>query len=159
MRIATALTIAACGLLLAACEQARTPTVDRADQAELLKPSDVPGAEAVAEAEQDPAKTIPTAIRGRWGLVPADCTSTRGDAKGLVEIDATTLRFYESRGSLAAIDSRSGARISARFDFAGEGETWSRDMTLALEDDGKTLVRSETGEGALEAALEYTRCT
>src|SRR5687767_670720 len=31
-----------------------------------------------------PAAAIPAALHGRWGLTPADCTSTRGDAKGLL---------------------------------------------------------------------------
>src|SRR6476659_3156800 len=30
------------------------------------------------------AAAIPAALHGRWGLTPGDCTSTRGDAKGLL---------------------------------------------------------------------------
>ena len=39
------------------------------------------------------------ALQGNWGMVPADCTSTRGDNKGLLRITATTLQFYESLGA------------------------------------------------------------
>src|SRR5688572_30753552 len=37
-----------------------------------------------AEPVNDAASTIPASLHGRWGLTPADCTSTRGDAKGLL---------------------------------------------------------------------------
>jgi hypothetical protein len=120
----------------------------------LLEPSEVPAVDAAATGED-----IPQAVRGRWGLVPADCTSTRGDAKGLLEIDATTLRFYESRGTLGDIERRSENAIAAEFAFEGEGQTWSRDMTLSVEGGGRTLVREESGDDALEAPLEYTRCS
>ena len=35
-----------------------------------------------------PLTVIPAAFHGRWGMVPADCTSTRGDNKGLITVDA-----------------------------------------------------------------------
>lgn len=102
--------------------------------------------------------TIPTAIHGRWGLVPADCTSTRGDAKGLLTVDDTTLRFYESVGTLAEVKEATATRIRATFDFSGEGTTWRRDETLDLEDDGRTLVRREYGEEATPGPFRYARC-
>jgi hypothetical protein len=77
----------------------------------------------------------------------------------LLEIDATTLRFYESRGTLGDIDKRGVDAIAAEFAFTGEGQTWSRDMTLSLENGGKTLVRRESGEGAAAEPLTYTRCS
>ena len=105
-----------------------------------------------------PAQSIPVAIRGRWGLVPADCTSTRGDAKGLLTIDATTLRFYESRGTLGSIKERSDSRIRATFAFSGEGMTWTRDEVLAAQSGGRTLIRREYGKGAAPGPFRYTRC-
>src|SRR3954452_16808212 len=44
-----------------------------------------------------PASAIPPALHGRWGLTPMDCTSTRGDAKGLLIVGPADLKFYESR--------------------------------------------------------------
>jgi hypothetical protein len=140
-------------LALAGCEQARTPTVEPTGSPDLLEPSEVPAADTAA------AKDIPQAMQGRWGLVAADCTSTKGDAEGLLEIDANALRFYESRGTLGEVDQRSDDTITAEFAFEGEGQTWSRDMTLSVKDDGKTLIRRESGEGAADGPLEYTRCT
>src|SRR5687767_8399070 len=39
---------------------------------------------------------IPEALQGRWALTPDDCTSARGDAKGLLVVSRDELRFYES---------------------------------------------------------------
>jgi hypothetical protein len=101
---------------------------------------------------------IPEALQGRWGLVPADCTSTRGDAKGLLIVSSTTLTFYESRGILTRIDERSDSRIRAAFAFSGEGMTWRRDEVLDAQNGGKTLVRREYGEDAAPGPFRYTRC-
>lgn len=102
--------------------------------------------------------TIPAAAQGRWGLVPADCTSTRGDAKGLLIVDGTTLKFYESRGTLGTVAERSDNRIRATFAFSGEGMTWNRDEVLDVQDGGKTLIRREYGEDAAPGPFKYTRC-
>ena len=97
-------------------------------------------------------------MRGRWGLVPADCTSTRGDTKGLIEVGPDTLRFYEAKAQLGPISEGGPERIRASFAFTGEGMEWSRDELLALKDHGTALVRREFGEDALPAALTYHRC-
>ncbi|HUQ13412.1 MAG TPA: hypothetical protein VM055_03970 [Novosphingobium sp.] len=117
-------------------------------------PSPSPGASDSAT----PHQTIPAAIQGRWGLVAADCTSTRGDAKGLLTIDPTMLRFYESRGTLGAIKERSATHLRAAFSFSGEGMTWSRDEVLDVQDGGKILVRREYGEDAAPGPFKYKRC-
>ena len=82
------------------------------------------------------AAAIPIAIRGRWGLVPADCTSTGGDAKGLIEVSDKQIKFYESRANIARIHSEEPTRIDADFAFSGEGQTWERRMMLDVQDDG-----------------------
>jgi hypothetical protein len=98
---------------------------------------------------RDAAPTeIPAPLRGRWGLVPADCTSTRGDAKGLLTITADKLEFYESVGTLDTIMDAEPTRIRATFDFEGEGMTWQREVVLDVQDDGATLIRREYGEDA-----------
>ena len=134
---------------LAACEQARTPTVEPSASPEILES---------ASASSTP-NDIPLAVQGRWGLVPADCTSTRGDAKGLLVIDATTLTFYESRAVLGAVEDVDNDGIEATFAFTGEGQEWTLDLDLQVEDGGNTLIRKDTGEGAAPEPLKYTRCT
>lgn len=109
-------------------------------------------------ADQPMPRTIPEPVQGRWGLVPADCEPGRSDAKGLLVIDATTLRFYESVGRLAEIEERDASRIRAAFAFTGEGMTWRRDEVLDAQDEGQTLVRRQYGENAPPGPLKYRRC-
>ncbi len=105
-----------------------------------------------------PEGGIPVALQGNWGMVPADCTSTRGDNKGLLRITATSLQFYESLGRLGAIRDRSDTSIKADFTFTGEGMTWNREETLSV--DGNTLTRSEKGsdEPGSAGPFTYSRC-
>ncbi len=153
-------------MVLASCGSDTTSqeadTADAGDAAPMppasASPASQPSEMAGAPAEDEMEMTIPGPIQGRWGLVAADCTSTRGDAKGLLTIESQRLRFYESTATLGEVAERGADRIRATFAFTGEGQTWSRDMTLAVADGGKTLVRSETGEGALAAPLNYERC-
>lgn len=102
--------------------------------------------------------TIPEALRGRWGINAADCTSTRGDAKGLVEISDTELRFYESVATLSEVEERDATRIVGAFSFVGEGQTWERRMVLDGQDDGATLIRREYGADAMPGPLRYRKC-
>ena len=101
---------------------------------------------------------IPNQVQGRWGLVPGDCTSMRGDAKGLLVIGPTTLKFYESLGTLRRVAERDVSRIRATFAFEGEGQSWRRDQVLDAQDDGRTLIRREFGTDAMPGPLKYTRC-
>ncbi|MES1928351.1 hypothetical protein SADO_03810 [Salinisphaera dokdonensis CL-ES53] len=129
-------------LTLAACTAAPDSVTDGSEQ-----PADTPA-----------AQIIPETIQGRWGLVPADCEPGRGDAKGLLVIGPTQLRFYESTGTLGRIAERDASRIRAEFAFRGEGMTWRRDEVLDAQEDGQTLIRREYGEGAAPGPFEYRRC-
>lgn len=130
------------------------------------QPSDAPSTEATVAVTETPTPVasnadelrIPAALRGRWGLVPADCTSTRGDAKGLIVIDDQTIKFYESRAKIDVVKDIRESRVSASFDFTGEGQEWKMDEELELQNDGKELVRTERGENAMTEPLRYTRC-
>lgn len=126
-------------------------------QAEEADPADTTPTKAEPASDAG-GKAIPATIRGRWGLVAADCTSTRGDAKGLLTIDATNLRFYESHGELVRVRERAANRIVADYRFSGEGMEWDQQMLLDLRGDGKTLIRRDYGEGA-SGPMRYTRCT
>lgn len=117
----------------------------------------MPTGTATAAPPAAPVTAIPAALHGRWGLVPADCTSTRG-AKGLLTIDGTTLRFYESVGTLDGVEEASDTRLRGSFDFMGEGMTWERDVTLEVQDNGRTLIRRESGEDAAPEPFRYTKC-
>ncbi|MDQ4419470.1 hypothetical protein OOT33_03330 [Sphingobium sp. DEHP117] len=115
-------------------------------------------ADAPPAIAQDSATAIPPALRGRWGMVPKDCTSLHGDAKGLLEISATDLTFYESRGTLKALTEREPTRIKGRFTFNGEGMTWQSTITLTVQDNGQTLIRQEDPDDGPPGTYRYARC-
>ena len=106
-----------------------------------------------AAAAANPAPELPAAMRGRWGLTPMDCTSTRGDAKGLLVVGPSDLRFYESRavptGDVQA-DTHSAA---GTFHFTGEGQSWSKYEALQIQKD--LLVRTESNP---TASFTYAKC-
>lgn len=111
-----------------------------------------------AEERIEPAAGIPSQVRGRWGLVPADCTSQLGDAKGLMEVGADRIEFYESVAELGEVAERGPNRIRAMFAFEGEGQQWSMDMVLEAQGDGSTLLRRDFGPDAAPEPLRYQRC-
>ena len=107
-----------------------------------------------AEPVNDAAGRIPASLHGRWGLTPADCTSTRGDAKGLLIVSGDALKFYESLAKPAGPLKTSPDSARGEFAFTGEGLTWKRFETLELQD--HKLVRTESDP---MASFAYVRCT
>lgn len=103
--------------------------------------------------ESQGAGAIPALLQGRWGLTPGDCTSTRGDAKGLLIVSAGDLRFYESRAvpSPAAVADKDS--INGNFRFTGEGQSWTKFETL--ERKNNTLVRTDSNPAA---SYTYAKC-
>jgi hypothetical protein len=100
------------------------------------------------------ASRLPTAMIGRWGLTPGDCTSTRGDAKGLLVISPSELRFYESRAVPTSDVQSEATSASGTFHFTGEGQSWSKYEALQLQ---KTLlVRTESNP---TASFTYAKCS
>ena len=162
------ITLIALAVSAAACEQ-RDPVAKEAnDVAGLPAPADAnvsdpsgapPPANSSAEAAPgtgaaDAAAAIPTLLHGRWGLTPGDCTSTRGDNKGLLTITADGLRFYESRAVPVGHVNISADSFSAEYAFTGEGMSWKKYQTLELQDD--RLVRTESNP---TTSYTYARCS
>ncbi|MFP5330581.1 MAG: hypothetical protein ACLGHC_10675 [Alphaproteobacteria bacterium] len=112
-----------------------------------------PPENTVATSETGEASLIPAAIHGRWGPSPADCISTRGDAKGLLEISADRLRFYESVAVPAPNVLTTETSVGGDFNFTGEGQSWTKYQSLRLR--GGRLVRTERDP---VASLRYVRC-
>ncbi|MBA3053732.1 MAG: hypothetical protein FP826_02065 [Sphingomonadales bacterium] len=104
------------------------------------------------------AAAIPRALRGRWGLVERDCTSTHGDAKGLLEVGANELIFYETSARLGTVAAAGTDRIRATFAFSGEGQEWTQDVELRAWDGGAKLIRQDRGPDAQTGPLTYLRC-
>lgn len=130
-----------------------------------------PAAEETAEAAPEPVASdigrrveavaqdaVPDAMHGRWGLVALDCTSTLGDAKGLMTVGPRDIKFYESVAKIGMVNGATRNHIRAAFTFSGEGQTWTQDVVLDLREDGKKLVRRDYGPDAMPGPLEYTRC-
>lgn len=151
--------VAVLTLLLAACGGRDDPSPKEVDVA-------IANANAQAEAAGDkeaspapvPAATptvseIPMAFHGRWGMVPADCDPARDDAKGLIEIDASSLKFYESRARLTEVTQNAPENFTGTFAFSGEGQEWTRSEKLQLTGSSNTLIRSSDGED-----YRYTKC-
>ncbi len=154
------LALAISPLALAACQPAadrgeETATVDTEG---TVAPAATPSAPEAASRPlaSAAAADIPAALQGRWGMVPADCTSTRGDAKGLLTIGPTTLTFYESVGTLARTTARGESMIRGAFAFSGEGMEWTRDVELRVAD-GR-LTRTERGGDEPGGPFVYARC-
>ena len=116
-----------------------TPPAPGTNQTEPNPPDPMPGG------------VIPAQYQGRWGLVPADCTSTRGDAKGLMTIGDTSIRFYESTATLTARRPAIATSFAGLFAFRGEGQAWEKVMTFTRT--GDTLERSEP-----EGSFTYRKC-
>lgn len=149
---------AGAALALAACSSEKTETPAERDN---TPPAVATPPAPVKEAAVSPAagpQSIPQEAQGRWGLVPADCTTTRGDDKGLVTISPDSMKFYESHAKLGTIAERSDTRIRATFAFTGEGMEWTHDVVLDVQDGGKTLIRRDYGPDAMPGPLKYTRC-
>ena len=161
--LALAFSVAACGGNDPVAEEAENtaglPSVDNVAGGRDGQPSadGAPPANGVATVPASgnpaPAASIPAALHGRWGMAPADCTSTRGDAKGLLVVSSGGMRFYESQAVPAGNVERSNDSISADFAFTGEGQSWTKFQTLTLDDD--KLVRTESSP---MASFTYVRC-
>lgn len=149
----------AAALVLAACSP-EPSTGAGVDAGASTAAPDLPAPAASGSASGQPAVTdaIPATLHGRWGLVPADCTSGRGDAKGLLVVAPTRLTFYESVAELGALKAMTATSVTGTFAFSGEGQSWMLDMTLASADEGKTMVRTDQGPDGAPSPLTYTKC-
>jgi hypothetical protein len=164
-RIATSAALLA--LALAACQQ-EDPNNIAIDEGngqdaviETLPPDETPTNDAAsnegAANESAPddidsaAASIPGQYHGRWGMVAADCTSTRGDNKGLITIGDKTIKFYEAVATLKEQRPAIATSFSGLFGFTGEGQSWEKVMTFTRT--GNTLKRAEN-----EGTFTYTRC-
>lgn len=164
--MAVALPLAACGDAdLPADEQPVGPSVsneEATDGADNPAAPDVGGTgtgetvEAAAMVDEAATSAMPEAMLGRWALARADCKVTA--ASGLVTIEPGTLKFYESRAVIARVKRRGDDNIRALFDFVGEGQQWTLDMSWSLADEGEKLIRREWGEDASPQPLEYQKC-
>lgn len=147
-------------LALAACSsEAPTPAPSGSETTPPVASTTPEPAPAASAAPGQPpvAAVFPAAMRGRWGLVPADCTTTNGDEKGLIIIDAGSMRFYESVAKIGAIKEASDTKLRATLAFEGEGMQWQHDATLEAAPGSSKLVMEQFG-GDVKGPQTYTKC-
>lgn len=122
----------------------------------IAEPMPPANAARAGAADPPPLATgkIPAALHGGWGLTPGDCTSTRGDAKGLLTVGPDQLRFYESVAVPSASIKADAKSISGDFSFTGEGQRWTKFQMLEVRK--QELVRTETNPAA---SFTYAKCT
>ena len=77
----------------------------------------------------------------------------RSDAKGLLIISPTDLKFYESRAVPAADVTTDANSAAGNFAYTGEGQSWSKYEALKVEK-GR-LTRTETKPSA---SFTYAKC-
>ena len=159
-------------LALAGCQQPANDTdiaidngINAAEAAnaeiETLPPND-----SSAPAQGTPAATptnlptsIPARFHGRWGINKADCTSTRGDNKGLLTINDARLTFYEAKGTLDKVLGATATSFDASYGFSGEGQSWDRVERLTRTAE-KLRRRTDAAAGQEPPVdLTYTRCS
>ena len=158
--IAAALILAGCGRNEPVDDDAEAsaglpapPSVETSDPSGAAPPPNAAAQPTPGSDATNSAATIPAQLRGRWGLNPADCTSTAGDAKGLLIVGDRELRFFESVSRPAGNVESGDDHFSADFSFTGEGMNWTKFQSLQLQD-GK-LVRTESTP---MASYTYARC-
>lgn len=98
---------------------------------------------------------FPKGYMGRWGMNANDCVPDASDAKGLMSVQGSLVKFYESMGTM-----RNGKRVTLNsltsdFDMVGEGQKWQTRNTFELTDDRTGLTRTDTASGE---RFVYTRC-
>ena len=94
---------------LTACDGGNPETDEAAAPADTAIETPTPALEPPVTAAPRITE-IPAAIRGRWGLVPADCEPGRSDAKGLLTI---TAGIVLAAGEGLAVSGGAGAAVSA----------------------------------------------
>lgn len=155
-------------LALSACSAANDPAAPVEPQSEGTAASTVaePGAASTVQTTSpsspaensampvppNPEPPIPRLYHGRWGLVPADCTSTAGDAKGLMTVGGETIRFYESLATVQEELVGPAGSYIGRFAVTGEGQSWEAIMRFTRS--GDALTRSQDGTNFI-----YKRCS
>ncbi|MEP7349408.1 MAG: hypothetical protein ABI668_05585 [Sphingorhabdus sp.] len=98
---------------------------------------------------------FPNAYFGRWGMTPGDCEPGASDVKGLISVQGSLVKFYESTAVMRNGKRETMTSVSADFDVEGEGEKWQTHTRYRLADDRKQLIRQDVGT---PGEYVYTRC-
>lgn len=92
---------------------------------------------------------------GRWAMVSVECEPGRSDAKGLITIQGSLVKFYESTATLRDGKRLSSTAMQGNFEFVGEGEKWEKPMRFEISSDRQMLTRTDLGD---QLSYRYQRC-
>jgi hypothetical protein len=98
---------------------------------------------------------FPNAYFGRWGLTPGDCKNGVSDAKGLISVQGSLVKFYEATATMRDGQRETMTSMSANFEFVGEGQKWEKKVRYQLRDDRQVLIRTDLDDGV---SYTYQRC-
>ena len=98
-------------------------------------------------------RAFPTEFLGYWGAGDNDCELANTAATGRLNIDADTIRFYETRARVQRLDRRSQQEVVADLRFSGEGQGFHARETYRLDAGGTVLIRTSP-----TATQRYRRC-
>lgn len=92
-----------------------------------------------------PADGMPSGMQGRWTGLEDRC----GDPAAPMElrIENDRLLFHESEGRVTAITPRADGSVLVEAAFTGEGQSWTRRLTLIPQDGGRRLRIDGDGDG------------
>lgn len=120
------------------------------EKADMPPPANVAQA---AEAESDSSLPqadetgqMPVAMLGRWTGMKDRCGDRSADME--LNILPDRLVFHESVGTVEDVTPGDERRLSVRAAFTGEGQSWTRTLTLNPSEDGQTLTIINDGTAA-----------
>jgi uncharacterized membrane protein len=116
------------------------------------RPPEEAGAEAIAEGGATTVAKIPAPFLGHWAPDEAACRNPDSSIEGIA-IGAQELRFHESIGVPATIESVDDRTLRLTSDYSGEGEQWTSAQTLRLSGADRLTI---TGPG--DTRIERIRC-
>lgn len=136
---------------------------------EAAAPEPAPSASSPAATASEPAPsaaaTIPVRFHGVWDAETGSCDQA-SDLR--LDIGPQTIGFYESHGTVTAVDASDPDVASIQLAMEGEGDQWTKAMDLSLdgkEGDTFLYVRylpeaedEELGGRAGALTLRFKRC-
>lgn len=149
-------------IALAACEKAAdspdappSVTANISDRTEKMEQDSAPPANATSPVETasnatvvdaDTAGPIPAALQGRWTGINDRCGDRAADME--LNILPDQFVFHESVGIVQKATPGENGRLSVTAAFTGEGQSWTRTMSLALAEDEQRLTIINDGTAA-----------
>lgn len=112
------------------------PQQDARTVANATPPAQPPAPEAAASGP------IPAALQGRWTGVTDKCGDRAADLE--LSILPDQLVFHESVGKVETVTPGADGDWSVRASFTGEGQSWTRTLTLRPAADTLTIINDGT---------------